>query len=170
MVQAWRLAIAVILVPLSLLAGPARQERPEPLTPEPITKLEQIVGKYYLGRGLGFNFTLTINPSGTFSYAWQGCLGIYAEASGSAFLRNGELVLEPSSKKGESGQGLNTRFLPVRWGTRQYLVPSDQLLDFAKQVNGGHEPRSSSFGNVYLREGDWDKPVTGEPDLPVEGP
>ena len=162
MAQAWKLAIAVVLVPLSLLAGPARQERPEP-----ITRLEQIAGTYYLGRGLGFNFTLTINPSGTFSYTWRGCVGIYAEASGRAFFRDGELVLEPSSRK---NQRLDTRFLPIRWGGRQYLVPSDQLPDFAKQVRAGREPRSSSLGDSYLREGDWNKPVTGEPDLPAEGP
>jgi hypothetical protein len=161
MAQAWRLAIAVVLVPLSLLAGPARQERPEP-----VTRLEQIAGKYHLGRGLGFNYTLTLDSRGTFSYAWQGCLGIYAETSGRAFLRNGELVLEPSTRKGGTAQGLDTRFLPIRWGARQYLVPSDQLLDFVRQVEKGREPRSSSFGDSYLRQDDWREPVTGAPDLP----
>ncbi len=162
MAQAWRFAIAVVLVPLSLLAGPVRQERTEP-----ITRLEQIAGKYYLGRGLGFNYTLTIHPGGTFSYTWRGCLGVYAEVSGSAFLRNGELVLEPSSRK---NQRLDTRFLPLRWGGRQYLVPSEQLPDFANQVKERREPRSGPLGDAYLREGDWNKPVTGEPDLPAEGP
>lgn len=162
MAQVWRFAIVLVLVPLSLLAGPARQERAEP-----ITRLEQIAGKYYLGRGLGFNYTLTIDPSGTFSYAWRGCMGVYAETSGRAFLRNGELVLKPG---GGTDQGLETRFLPIRWGARQYLVPADQLFDFASQVKQGQEPRSSSFGDSYLRQDDWDKPVTGEPDLPTEGP
>ena len=165
MAKAWRLAIAVVLVPLSLLAGPVRSERTEP-----ITRVDQIAGKYYLGKGLGFTFTLTVHPDGTFSSIWRGCLGIYAEASGSAFLRDGELVLEPVSRKGGTSRGLETRFLPIRWGERQYLVPSDQRLELAYQINEGHEPRSSSFGNVYLREGDWDKPVAGEPDLPAEGP
>ena len=161
MTKAWRLAIAVVLVPLSLLAGPVHSEKPEP-----ITGVEQIAGTYYLGDGLGFNFTLTLDPRGTFSYTWQGCLGTYAEASGSAFLRNGELVLEPSSKKGEIDQGFDTRFLPIRWEDRQYLIPSDQIVGFTNQVNGGLEPRSDSFGDVYLRRDDWDKPVTGAPDLP----
>ncbi len=165
MSQAWRLVIAVVLVPLSLLAAPVRSERPEP-----IASLEQIAGKYYLGKGMGFAYTLTIHPRGTFSYTWRGCLGIYAEASGSAFLSDGELVLEPASGKGGTDQGLETRFLPIRWGERQYLVPADQRLELANQINERQEPRSSPFGNVYLREGDWNKPVTGEPDLPAEGP
>jgi hypothetical protein len=161
MAQAWRLVIAVVLVPLSLLAGPVRQERPDPPA-----SLDQIAGKYYLGRGLGFNFMLTITPRGTFSFTWQGCLGIYAEVAGSAFLRNGELVLEPSTNREGRSQRLDTRFLPIRWGARQYLVPSDELLDFARQVKEGREPRSSPLGDSYLRQDDWDEPVTGAPDLP----
>lgn len=161
MAQVWKLMIAVVLVPLSLLAGPVRVERPDP-----ITRLEQIAGEYYLGRGLGFNFTLTIAPEGTFSYTWRGCLGNYAEVSGSAFLRNGELVLEPSSQKGGMDKRLDTRFVPIRWGARQYLVPLDELLDFASQVRQGREPRSSSLGDFYLRQDDWNEPATGEPDLP----
>lgn len=162
MAKAWRLAIAAVLVPLSLLAGPVRSERTEP-----ITRLEQIAGTYYLGRGLGFNFTLAIAPSGTFSYTWRGCMGIYAEASGSAFLRGGELVLEPSSRKAGTGKKLDTRFLPVRWGARQYLVPSDRLPDFVRQVRAGLEPRSSALGDSYLRQDDWHVPVAGAPDLPA---
>ncbi len=165
MAQAWRFAIAVVLVPLSLLAGPVRSERPEP-----VTRLDQIAGEYYLGRGLGFNLRLTLNPDGTFSSTWQGCLGTYAEVIGRAFLRDGELVLEPSSKEGEMEKGWDTPFLPVRWGERQYLIPANRIFDFANQIHRGNEPRTSSFGDVYLREGDWDKPVTGEPDLPVVGP
>lgn len=165
MAKAWRLAIAVVLVPLSLLAGPVRSERADP-----IAGLDQIAGKYYLGDGLGFNFRLTLYQDGTFSYTWQGCRGTYAEAAGKVFLRNGELVLEPSYRKGETNKGLVTHFLPIRWGGRQYLVPLGGIADFADQVKKGNEPRSSSFGNVYLREGDWNKPVTGEPDLPAEGP
>lgn len=161
MAKVWRLAIAVVLVPLALLAGPVHSKRAEP-----ITRLEQIAGKYYLGRGLGFNFTLTVTPRGTFSYTWQGCLGTYAEVSGGAFLRNGELVLEPSSQKGGTDGRLDTRFVPVRWGARQYLVPSDELPDFANQVKEGREPRSSSLGDSYLRQDDLNVPVTGEPDLP----
>jgi hypothetical protein len=161
MAQAWRLAIAVVLIPLSLLAGPVRPERPDP-----ITRLEQTAGTYYLGRGLGFNFTLTIAPEGTFSYVWRGCLGIYGQAAGNAFLRNGELVLAPSFQKGAIGAGLDTHFLPVRWGARQYLVPSDQLLDFARQVKERREPRSGPLGDAYLRQDDWDEPVSGAPDLP----
>ena len=159
MVKAWRLAVAALAVPLSLLAGPVQMERQEP-----IARLEQVAGTYYLGRGLGFNFTLTVDPLGTFSYTWRGCLGIYAEASGRAFLRGGELVLEPSSEKGHPR--LDTRFLPVRWGPRQYLVPSDRLADFTQQINRGGEPRSGPHGDVYLRQDDWHKPVTGAPDLP----
>jgi len=159
MTRVWKLGIAAVLVSLSLLAAPVRPERPEPLA-----GLEQIAGTYYLGDGLGFNFRLVIQPDGTFSYTWQGCLGTYAKVSGTAFLRNGELVLKPSSQQGDPR--LDTRFLPVRWGDRQYLVPSDQLLDFTNQIKRGAEPRSSSFGHVYLRKGDWDKPVSGAPDLP----
>jgi hypothetical protein len=55
----------------------------------------------------------------------------------------------------------------VRWGERTYLVPEDRLVDFADEIQRGDEPRSGRFGSYYLREGDWERPATGAPDIPA---
>jgi hypothetical protein len=156
MARAWSLAVASVLVPLSLLAGPVQPRGGK--TPAP--GLKEIAGEYYLGEGLGVNRTLVITPDGTFSHRLSDCMGTYARVAGRASLRGGELVLELTPE---------TRFIPVRWGGRLYLISPDRLAGFTNAINQGYEPRSYAHGSVYLRKGDWDKPVTGRPaDWPLE--
>jgi hypothetical protein len=162
MTRAWSLAVASVLVPLSLLAGPVQPAGGEVSPPD----LAEIAGEYYMGDGLGVNLTLVIAPDGTFSFKWQGCLGTYDTAAGRASMHDGELWLEPGPER----KNLENRFLPVRWEGRLYLVSSNRLHDFANQIDRGTEPRSYAHGSFYLREGDWDKPVDGPPDLHADDP
>jgi hypothetical protein len=161
MTRAWSLAVASVLVPLSLLAGPIQPPGGEASPPG----LAEIAGTYYLGDGLGVNLTLVVAPDGAFSFRLQGCLGTYARAEGRVSIHDGELWLETERKDSEF-----LHFLPFRWGDRLYLIPSDELHDFANAIDRGTEPRSDAHGLFYLREDDWDKPVDGPPDLHVDDP
>jgi hypothetical protein len=161
MTRAWSLAVASILVPLSLLAGPVQVPGGE----MPPLKVAEIAGEYYMGDGLGVNLTLVIAPDGEFSFKWQGCMGTYDTATGHASVHDGELWLEPNTEINTERKDLESRFLPVRWGGRLYLVSSNRLHAFAKEIDRGTEPRSYAHGSFYLREGDWDKPVDGPPEV-----
>jgi hypothetical protein len=57
--------------------------------------------------------------------------------------------------------------VPVKWGKRQYLIRPDELTNFCSAINLGGEPRDSHIGEFLMREGDWDIPVSGRPDLPA---
>jgi hypothetical protein len=61
-------------------------------------------------------------------------------------------------------------FLPVKWGTRTYLLANDELLEFCNSINQRAEPRPKSEGLFFLRHGDWLNEVQGPPTLPGEWP
>ena len=55
----------------------------------------------------------------------------------------------------------------VRWGERTYLVPESWGNRFCEDVTSHKsEPRVSSVGSYFLRLGDWDKAVFGDPAVP----
>jgi hypothetical protein len=61
----------------------------------------------------------------------------------------------------------------VRWGERTYLISRKWLGSLVEAINLGFEPRSvdgyrAHYGEIYLREGDEIKRVTGPPPLPEE--
>ena len=133
-----------------------------PLAAGPVT-LESLAGNYYFGDGLGVNRVISIHPEGTYSYTWRGCLGLYESAYGRVYLEDENVaMLGPAEKGGEGGLSLRVRV--VRWGERIYLVPESDLQDFANEIAEGDEPRSERFGSFYLREADWERPVTGMPE------
>jgi hypothetical protein len=160
MTRAWSLAVASVLVPLSLLAGPIH----EPAGETSPSGLAEIAGTYYMGDGLVKSLTLVVAPDGAFSFEGRGYKGIYDRAEGRASLHDGELWLETAEER----KDLENRFLPFRWGDRLYLIPSDELYSFSKAIDRGVEPRPCDLGSFYLREGDWDKSVVGWPDLRVD--
>jgi hypothetical protein len=128
-----------------------------------------LVGKYYFGDGLGVNCSLTLDSIGRFSFQWHGCVGEYDRNLGPARLQGGLLTLEPKNPNVREGfRGTATSFLPIRWSARFYLVPKDEILDFINEINQGGEPRDHAHGLFYLREEDWKKKVTGQPDLAPE--
>lgn len=43
-----------------------------------------------------------------------------------------------------------SEYMDVRWGERMYLVPSDDLAEFAHSITVGLEPRSSEFGRWFF--------------------
>lgn len=92
-------------------------------------------------------------------------------------------LLDPNERKevfGESASGDAVReyaMLPVMWSDRIYLIHETDLKDLANAINLGLEPRSSLtqqspfepyYGSFYLRKGDEQKKVKGQPALPKE--
>ncbi len=134
-----------------------------------IVSLKDVAGDYYFGDGLGVNCSLTLIVSGEFTFIWHGCLGTYDDNNGIAGIKDGVLHIEPNKPNIREGfRGTPTDFFPVRWGSRMYLIPINEIVDFCSEVNQGMEPRSDSHGLYYLREKDWNKPVTGKPVVPKQ--
>ena len=128
--------------------------------------LENLAGDYFYGDGLGVNRWLSVYSNGTYSYMWRGCLGVYANTSGRVSLdEEGVAFFGPHEEGGEGGLGL--RFQVVRWGERTYLVHADEIMKLVEGINRGDEPRSRPQGWIYLRDGDWERPADGAPDLPA---
>jgi hypothetical protein len=132
--------------------------------------LENLAGHYSFGNGLDQNFELIITADGQFTYQQASYEGVMAEAEGQADMRGNRLVLRPSTGTPEAWPAsMGLELVPVRWAHRLYLVPEKDLMLFVQAVNRGNEPvRQVSRGSFFLREGDWDKPAPGAPQLPVK--
>ena len=55
-------------------------------------------------------------------------------------------------------------FLPVKWGSRSYLIPAERLQDFCDAIIRGDEPRDVPYGKFYVLG--LDDRVSGTPQLP----
>ena len=128
--------------------------------------LENLAGDYFYGDGLGVNRLLSIYPDGTYSYAWRGCLGLYASAYGRISLDDEGVAFFGPAEEGVEG-GLSLRLQVVRWGERTYLVHADEIMKLVEGINRGDEPRSGAHGWFYLRDGDWERLADGAPELPA---
>jgi hypothetical protein len=108
-------------------------------------------GTYYMGDGLGVNVSLNLAPTNGFTFVWTGCLGIYDYNYGPVEEReDGLLVLRPQLENDRRGfRGTATEFYPVRWGARRYLLPKDELIEFANAVNSG-EAASPDYHGRFL--------------------
>lgn len=129
--------------------------------------LKEVAGDYYFGDGLGVNCTLKLTAAGKFSFQWRGCLGIYDENQGAFAVSNGVLKITPKKSNVREGfRGTPTDFFPISWGSRLYLVPTNDIVKFCSDVNQGLEPRRGAWGLYYLRRDDRDKAVSGLPAVP----
>jgi len=126
-------------------------------------------GEFYEGDGLGTNISLFLGPQSGFMYRWHGCLGLYGHNYGTVSETDGEVVLHCAMKnvEGEFGN-IYTRYIPVRWDKREYLVPAARMVDFCNDVNSSREPRAFAHGRFLLKADDWDLPVTGAPEVSPE--
>ena len=134
-----------------------------------ITKLndEHWAGHYYLGGGTGVNIYLDISPKSGFVLEWQGCMGRYDRNYGKVKVENGIIYLEFEIWNMKQGfQGFDSQYLPVKWGEKRYLIPSEDIIGFCNNINHGREPRTGCWGSFFLNEEDYDKKVQGLPDIP----
>lgn len=123
--------------------------------------LSEVAGTYYRGAGLGFSYSLEINAAGTFRARWRGCLGTYGETTGTVTRKGSEIDLEAVSH----GRRTVSRYQPVRWGGRLYLVATEDVDGFLAETRQGTEPRRGPHGSHYLRKNDWRIAVSGLPEL-----
>lgn len=125
-------------------------------------------GEYYSGDGLGVNISLAVAPKSGYLYEWRGCGGLYDRNYGPVACTNDRLQLTSRLPKRESSGGIADELIPVRWGSRQYLIAPDEIVGFCNAVNDGTEPRDDIHGLHLLRRGDEAKTATGFPTVPDE--
>lgn len=71
-------ALLFTLLFLPVMAhGPGTWES-EPLPPQALA----LVGKHFVGDGMGYNLELDLKADGRYYVEWQGCMGIYGTARG----------------------------------------------------------------------------------------
>lgn len=125
-------------------------------------------GRYYCGDGLGHNESFVLSPERSYTYRLRGCMGVFDQNFGEIVeLEDGSIALTqevPSMKPWNTplGQG----YYPITWGSRQYLVPTNEVGKFCDAIMSGDEPRDRAHGDFLLRSGDHELPVTGPPGLP----
>lgn len=129
----------VFLLALSfvVVAGGARQV-PSRAAAAKQQRHPDVTGDYYFGDGLGVNCSLTISKSNTFAFRWTGCLGEYDKNSGSFEWQGDLIVMHPQRPNNRDGfRGMSTRFYPVKWDSRMYLVAEEQMLGFCHKFSKG---------------------------------
>ncbi len=126
-------------------------------------------GNYYYGDGQGVNAHLIVAPQSGYLFQWRGCLGLYDRNYGAITSDKGRLRLSFTFPNKRSGfQGIAEELIPIAWGNRMYLVPSDDIVGFCNHVNEGLEPRNRLSGSYLLQVGDQKKKVTGFPNVPEQ--
>ncbi len=140
---------------------------PKPtLLPPP--DLSPYAGEFYFGDGLGVNCSLKLTKEGNASFQWHGCEGLYDKNQGTYTYENDQIVLHLTAPNTRDGfQGTPTRFYPVQWGPRLYLIADEQMLGFCSRVAMGWIPDEDRHGFYYLRGKDNENPVRGEPSVPA---
>jgi len=126
-----------------------------------VLSLSSITGSYFLGDGLGVNWTLHLDADQRFVFKWRGCLGVYATAVGTWALRDDHVALTVERAEGMA-EKLPHEFTVVTWGDRTYLV--SETKEFCKAVNEHREPLDKSWGEFFLRDG-WRGAPSGQSSL-----
>jgi len=122
----------------------------------------------YSGRMGGY---LAVSPTLGAAMRSGPCILVYGTRSSVRQNEKGWLEMSPDKNKEFSFSGFDGALVPVKWGSRRYLIPEDDLQRFTTDINLGEEPRTGSnsrMGMHYLRVGDENKPISGLPDLPAE--
>ena len=104
----------------------------------PLYDVGRLPGSYYHGDGLGSNNHLRLHSGNTFDYRLTGCLGEYGKTSGYWRLEGDVLILEPNDPvEVGAGHEMETRYIPVPWGERMYLVEENSVPAFADDSRDG---------------------------------
>lgn len=151
-----------------------------------------VVGTYTYSHPYGFS-SITLLKDGSYTADAADCTTAY-KFKGSYVVKDGavETTLESGTRSGHDGSDVETifpakdaagrassgkeitRYRPVSWGERLYLLAEGEMLEFCNAVNVGAEPRGERdmlldrpyFGSFFLRDGDEKRPAHGRPGLP----
>ncbi|SFH54835.1 hypothetical protein [Planctomicrobium piriforme] len=125
-------------------------------------------GRYSEGDGMGANTSIILAPDAGFVYQWHGCLGIYDRNFGAVQEADGRVELAPALPLATDLAPLLTKYIPVRWQSRKYLIPEEKMLEFCNKFNAGDLQRT--FGNPYflVETSTRESPAKGKPEVPTE--
>jgi hypothetical protein len=113
--------------------------------------------------------TLNLDAEGRFSIETRISRGVFDRQEGTYEFREGQFELKGvAQKQPQDFARLTGGIILVRWGDRRYLIAEWDHWSFCDAIRSGEEPRGRSLGRFFLREGDWEKPVVGLPDVPEE--
>lgn len=123
----------------------------------------------WMGTYNAFSSTFSLAPSAGFYYFRGSDYVYWSCAWGQVEIVDGKIELIPdSSVPAEGTQGLELEWTPVVWGERNYIIPTDKLLDFVNSVNNGYEPDSfpGPIATFHKKAGDGERAVSGFPSVP----
>ena len=125
-------------------------------------------GVYHDGNGYDWR-ELSYAGSQGFAYRAGTCTGGYASLGETDMdTPTGTLhLLRLQQSRDFAGLAEPANLLTIAWGERRYLVPENQLGDFARDIHSGEEPRCGGWGRFLLRSGDERRIVSGLPELPA---
>jgi hypothetical protein len=177
-----KFALALIFIPLLTIEVCAQQNF-------------GLAGSYLFSFGSGGG-KITLKTNGTFTAESGSCTGVttasgpYSISNGVVHFRTVQLSMRSfdDNKERDLTKRKNRKkyleidepFVPesweiriVRWGDRAYLIDEKSFDSFIDAINVGFEPRDRDgypalYGEIYLRQGDEFKPVSGPPSLPAD--
>ncbi len=133
-------------------------------------------GEYEATCGPQWSRALFVAPKAGCAFISVGCMGLHGQGRydrnyGEATYVDGHIRLSFKYRNTREGYaGIAEDLIPVPWGERQYLIPSEEMISFCNRVNGGMEPRIplTDDGHAFLRRGDDRRKVSGMPQVPQE--
>lgn len=93
------------------------------------SKASELPGTYYSGDHLGRNVTVVLEPDGTYSSEWDGCLGFYGKSIGVWQVRGESLEFSPLSAESDLAGYL----------TQATTIQHDGRLGFARSQDIKHD-------------------------------
>jgi hypothetical protein len=122
-----------------------------------------LCGDYCASQHLN-GYTLSLLADRVFHQEWRGCLGVYGQCDGHYRVEDGLVILTPNGGMMPLMGG--SRFVPLKWDRRLYLIPEADVRRFRNDVLRGAQPQSWPTAWEYLRRGDEYKMVAVPPVVP----
>lgn len=157
--------VSAILTFLSFAASPGRAAS--------IEEVREEAGKAdpahpWAGIYHGFG-GIYLAPSGRYCAVTHYCISPFVSGDCGKIRVEGDRIATSGWRRPRSSNSHGPPYLRVAWGGRRYLVPESAILDFVNNVNAAAEPvyeGGPSASAAYLRSGDSEILVTGQPELP----
>jgi hypothetical protein len=118
-------------------------------------------------RGVLESIRLQVAPDAGFVFEWQSDVGLADRNYGRIVFQDNRLILYCELRNpGPYTRGLETEWIPVRWGHQRFLIGSSEMPELCNTFNAGQLP-STTFGSRFLlRCGDDNKTAEGIPSMP----